>query len=96
VQQRTCARAQEDTQEELDRKRNALFALQLLVTLVTMAFSFVSMVGGIFGMNLWANIGQPGPGAFTITTLGSTGLALGVTIVIVFYLRSRRMLYVGS
>lgn len=87
---------QEDTQEELDRKRNALFALQLLITIVTMAFSFVSMVAGIFGMNLWDGIGQPGATAFNITTLGSSGVALAVTILLIVYLRSRRMLFMGG
>lgn len=38
-----------DTQQELGRKRNSLFALQILVNTVTMGFSFVSMVGAIFG-----------------------------------------------
>ena len=87
---------QEDTQEELDRKRNALFALQLLITIVTMAFSFVSMVAGLFGMNLWENMGQPGPMAFIVCTLGSFGLAMVVTALLVVYLRTQRMLFMGA
>jgi amino acid transporter len=87
---------QEDTQVELDRKRNGLFALQLLVTLVTMAFSLVSMVSGIFGMNLYADLGQPSSQAFLVTTFVSLGCATTMTVLIVFYLRSQHMLFLGS
>jgi hypothetical protein len=38
------------TQQEIGRKRNTLFVLQIIVNSVTMAFSFVAMVGAIFGM----------------------------------------------
>lgn len=41
-----------DTQQDLGKKRNALFALQILVNTVTMGFSFVAMVGAIFGAPL--------------------------------------------
>jgi hypothetical protein len=37
------------TQQEIGRKRNTLFVLQIIVNTVTMAFSFVAMVGAIFG-----------------------------------------------
>lgn len=87
---------QEDTLEELDRKRNQLFALQLLITIVTMGFSFVSMVSGVFGMNLWNSIGQDSPVAFTVATLGPAFMAFAGTVAMVVYLRSRRMLFVGA
>lgn len=86
---------QEDTLEDLDRKRNALFALQLLITIVTMGFSFVSMVSGIFGMNLWNGIGQDSAMAFSVATLGPAMLAFMGTVAMVVYLRSRRMLFMG-
>ncbi|GAB4823008.1 hypothetical protein N2152v2_010054 [Parachlorella kessleri] len=37
---------------EMDHRRNELVALDLFATCVTGAFAFVSMIGGIFGMNL--------------------------------------------
>lgn len=39
-----------DTQQDLGKKRNSLFAFQILVNTVTMGFSFVAMVAGIFGV----------------------------------------------
>ena len=38
------------TQQDLGKKRNSLFAFQILVNTVTMGFSFVAMVAGIFGV----------------------------------------------
>ena len=86
---------QEDTLEELDRKRNALFALQLLITIVTMGISFVAMVGGIFGMNLWDNMGNEDPGYFILAAMLPVGIAIAITIVLTAYLRWKRMLFLG-
>ena len=87
---------QEDTQVELDRKRNALFGLQLLITIVTMGFSFVSMVGGIFGMNLWDGMGQSSANWFVAVSVASCGVATIVTLLLVVYLRTHRMLFMSD
>jgi Mg2+ and Co2+ transporter CorA len=86
---------QEDMQEDLDRKRNALFALTLLITIITMAFASVSMITGIFGMNL-NSYHQQSANWFVIVTSLSTGIA-GFTVLILFaVLRQNRMLFLGS
>jgi hypothetical protein len=43
-----------DTQQDLGRKRNTLFALQILVNTATASFAFVSMVGAIFGVSYYS------------------------------------------
>lgn len=87
--------AQEDTQEDLDRKRNALFALQLIITIVTMAFAFVSMIGGIFGMNL-TNGHESSHSWFNVVTGLSCGFAVLTFLLLVLYLRRNRMLFLGA
>jgi hypothetical protein len=83
---------QEDTQVELDKKRNALFALQLLITTVTMGFSFVAMVAGIFGMNLH-NGYEENRSVFLGVTGLSCGLALAVVVSLMAALRYNGMLF---
>lgn len=39
------------TEQDLGRKRTALFALGTFVNTLTMGFSFVAMVGSIFGVH---------------------------------------------
>jgi Mg2+ and Co2+ transporter CorA len=86
---------QEDMQEDLDRKRNALFALNLLITILTMAFAFVSMISGIFGMNL-NFYHQRSANWFAVVTSLSTGIAGFIVLILVIVLRQNRMLFLGS
>lgn len=87
---------QEDTQVDLDRKRNALFALQLLITIVTMGLSLVSMVSGLFGMNLWDHMGQQSHFWFTFVCGASMGISAVLVFSLILFLRSQRMLFVGE
>jgi Mg2+ and Co2+ transporter CorA len=87
--------AQEDTLEELNRKRNSLFALQLLITIITMAFSFVAMVSGIFGMNL-RNGHENDQSWFKVVTAASLGGASVVVAMLIVYLHNNRMVLVGA
>lgn len=80
---------------DLDKKRNALFAGQLLITLITASFSFIAMVAGIFGMNLSSGV-ETANGWFLGVTLLSTGLAASVTISLVTFLKFHRMLFMGD
>jgi Mg2+ and Co2+ transporter CorA len=60
-----------------------------------MAFAFVSMISGIFGMNLNC-YHQQSANWFAIVTSRSTGIA-GFTVLILFIvLRQSRMLFLGS
>ena len=77
-----------------DRRRNELFAIQLIITIVSMAFGFVAMVGGIFGMNLDSRV-QEKAGWFNWVTFLSCFSAALVTIVLLAYLRWNRMLFLG-
>lgn len=81
---------------DLDRRRNALFALQLQITIVTMGFSLVSMVSGLFGMNLWENMGQPTHKWFTFVCGLSVGFAAILVAALIVYLRAHQMLFVGG
>ena len=81
---------------ELDRKRNALFALQLLITIVTMGFSLVSMISGLFGMNLWDGLSRDSPGFFIGVVVSTSGFATLTTVAIMVYLKQQRMLFLGT
>lgn len=85
---------QADANYELDRRRNQLFAIQLMITIITMGFSFVSMISGIFGMNLPSDVFEK-TGYFEPTVYISAGTALGTTCLLVLYLRRQRMLFLG-
>ena len=82
-------------QVDLDKKRNALFAGQLLITLITAGFSFIAMVAGIFGMNLNSGV-ETANGWFLGVTVLSAGLAVSVTVGLVAFLRYHRMLFLGD
>ena len=82
-------------QVDLDKKRNALFAGQLLITLITAGFGFIAMIAGIFGMNLDSGV-ETARGWFLGVTVLSTGLATSVTISLVAFLRYHKMLFLGD
>lgn len=82
-------------QVDLDRKRNALFALQLVATIVTMCVSFVAMIAGLFGMNLNSGVESAG-GWFWGVTAVSVGFASSVATFLIVYLRQNRMLFLGG
>jgi Mg2+ and Co2+ transporter CorA len=86
---------QADANYELDRRRNQLFAIQLIITIVTMAFSAVSCISGIFGMNLKSSVFDK-QGWFLPTVFSASGLAFGTSALLLGYLRKRSMLFLGS
>ncbi|CAL5219734.1 g1631 [Coccomyxa viridis] len=80
---------------ELDHRRNELVALDLILTAVATAFAFVSMVGGIYGMNtplpLWF---QQSMSAFPITVAITCIVGALVFVAFVWYARWKRLLFI--
>lgn len=78
---------------DLDHRRNELHGLEVLVTSITLAIAFVSMVAAIFGMNLksgWEGYFS----AFILVTWGSIAGAVVILLGLVYYLRSRRLMFI--
>ncbi|BDA42583.1 magnesium transporter MRS2-B [Coccomyxa sp. Obi] len=80
---------------ELDHRRNELVALDLFLTAVATVFAFVSMVGGLFGMNsplpLWF---QESMAAFPLTCLVTCVVGVFLFIGFVVYARWKRLLFI--
>ncbi|CAL8467760.1 g7298 [Coccomyxa elongata] len=80
---------------ELDHRRNELVALDLFLTAVATVFAFVSMVGGLFGMNsplpLWF---QESMAAFPLTCLVTCVIGVFLFIGFVVYARWKRLLFI--
>ena len=73
---------------DLDHRRNELHALEILVVSITLMFSLVSMVAGIFGMNLmsaWRTV----QAAFITVIIISACFAILLFTMILAYIRSR-------
>ncbi|KAK9909360.1 hypothetical protein WJX75_001012 [Coccomyxa subellipsoidea] len=80
---------------ELDHRRNELVALDLFLTAVATVFAFISMVGGLFGMNsplpIWF---QQSMAAFPLTCLVTCVIGLLSFIGFVIYARWKRLLFI--
>lgn len=74
---------------DLDRRRNELHGLEVLLTAITLSFAFVSMIAGIFGMNLQSGWESRRNG-FIIVTWLSIGAGGFIFLLLVVFLRFRR------
>ncbi|KAI3438509.1 hypothetical protein D9Q98_000937 [Chlorella vulgaris] len=76
----------------LDQRRNELVATDLMVTIISCAFGFAAVVAGVFGMNL-----HPFPDSrqfFWVLIVVMCGIALGIVLGFVWWVRKRRLLFV--
>lgn len=78
---------------DLDHRRNELHGLEVLVTSITLAIAFVSMVAAIFGMNLKSGW-ESHYSAFISVTWGSIVGAVVIIAGLIYYLRSRRLMFI--
>ncbi|KAK9826625.1 hypothetical protein WJX74_006505 [Apatococcus lobatus] len=78
---------------ELDHRRNELVALDLFVTAVMAMFAFVSMIGGIFGMNM-KNGYEENRAAFKLTTWSSLVVSFLLFAGILAFARYKRLLFI--
>ncbi|KAK9832888.1 hypothetical protein WJX74_000837 [Apatococcus lobatus] len=76
---------------ELDSQRNQLIRIDLLLTAATFCASIISVVTGIFGMNL-NNSHEDSYPAFIATASVSSGGAVVLFILIVLYCRHKKLL----
>lgn len=79
---------------DLNSKRNELFGLEVILTSFTVVFGFVAMIGAIFGMNL-ENNWEESHVAFLWVTIGSCLIGFLIILLVVWYLRRRRVLFVS-
>mmetsp|Transcript_13639 Transcript_13639/g.34420 ORF Transcript_13639/g.34420 Transcript_13639/m.34420 type:complete len:345 (-) Transcript_13639:346-1380(-) len=79
---------------ELDSRRNELVALEVILTTLTLVFSIISAVGGVFGMNLKSGI-EEDPYAFYIVTALSIAAAVSAFLAIIIYCRQKRLMFMG-
>eukprot|EP00191_Tetraselmis_sp_GSL018_P021957 CAMPEP_0177621368 /NCGR_PEP_ID=MMETSP0419_2-20121207/27546_1 /TAXON_ID=582737 /ORGANISM="Tetraselmis sp., Strain GSL018" /LENGTH=644 /DNA_ID=CAMNT_0019121277 /DNA_START=295 /DNA_END=2232 /DNA_ORIENTATION=+ len=79
---------------ELDSRRNELVALEVILTTLTLIFSIISSVGGIFGMNLKSGI-EEDEHAFYIVTGLSILVAISAFVAIIIYCRQKRLMFMG-
>lgn len=78
---------------ELDRSRNELVVIEIVVTAVTMGFSFVSCVGGLFGMNL-VNGKEESHVMFVLVTSSSVVVGVLLCALVVLFAYKRQLLSV--
>ncbi len=78
---------------DLDSRRNQLVALDLLVTSITLMFSLVTAVAGVFGMNL-KNSWEDSNGAFLGVTVLSFLLGAIVLCCFLGYVWVKGLMYV--
>lgn len=79
---------------DLNSKRNELFGLEVILTSFTVVFGFVAMIGAIFGMNL-ENRWEDSHVAFVWVTIGSCFVGFLIIMLVIWYLRRRRVLFVS-
>uniref|UniRef100_A0A7S3XEP0 Magnesium transporter n=1 Tax=Picocystis salinarum TaxID=88271 RepID=A0A7S3XEP0_9CHLO len=79
---------------DLNSKRNELFGLEVILTSFTAVFGFVAMIGAIFGMNL-ENRWEDSHVAFMWVTIGSCLVGFLIIMLVMWYLRRRRVLFVS-
>ncbi|GMH39163.1 hypothetical protein BSKO_07061 [Bryopsis sp. KO-2023] len=80
---------------DLDHRRNELHALEVLVTSITLMFAFVSMVAGVFGMNLRTGL-ENELNAFVWVTIVSVIVAVTLFVGLLYYVRSRRLMFIPN
>lgn len=76
---------------ELDRSRNELVVIDIVVSAVTMGFGFVSCIGGIFGMNL-VNGKEESHSMFVMVTGSSVVIGCLLCALVVFIAYKRQLL----
>ena len=76
----------------MDSRRNELVQLELMVSNVSMAFGYVAMIGGIFGMNLvqtlW--IGKSPRAFWSVIIVSAVGMVV-LPLLVIWYMRRRRL-----
>eukprot|EP00891_Asterochloris_glomerata_P007768 jgi/Astpho2/7768/Aster-06062 len=78
---------------ELDHRRNELVALDLVVTAVAGSFAFISMIGGVYGMNL-KNTMEESHAAFVWVTCISGVIAVFLFATVMLYARWKRLMFI--
>lgn len=78
---------------DLDHRRNELHALEILVVSITLMFSLVSMVAGVFGMNLMSGL-EDSQAAFITVIIISALFAILLFTMILAYIRSRGLMFI--
>ncbi|KAK9804816.1 hypothetical protein WJX72_007175 [[Myrmecia] bisecta] len=80
----------------LDHRRNELVAFDLMLTILTVAIAFVSMVASIFGMNLYLIWVNTPLWVFLLACLGSVAVALSFIGSAVYYARLKGLLFIPA
>jgi magnesium transporter len=70
------------------------FLMQVILTTLTLVFSIISAVGGVFGMNLKSGIEEDEYAFYIVTTL-SIVAAVGAFLAIIIYCRQKRLMFMG-
>lgn len=78
---------------DLDNRRNQIVAIDLVVTSVTLMFTFVTSVSGIFGMNL-RNSWEERHDAFVSVTVGAFLLGAAIFLAFMMYVRVKRLMFI--
>lgn len=78
---------------DLDHRRNRIVALDLIVTSIMLATSFVTAIAGVFGMNM-VNGWEGSHVAFVAVTLLSFVVGATIFLVFVAYVRRKGLLFV--
>lgn len=73
---------------------NRHYHWQVILTTMTLVFSIISAVGGIFGMNLKSGMEEE-PHVFYIVTSMSVVAAISAFVAIVIYCRRKRLMFMG-
>lgn len=76
---------------ELDSHRNQLIQLELLLTTGMFALAIITVIAGIFGMNLANNLTDSFT-AFLVVTIGSCVAAVIVFVAIVMFCRYKKLM----
>lgn len=96
---RTVDERIEDTEDlvaiQMDHRRNELVATDLMVTTGTAGFAFVSMIAGLFGMNLNSGVEETAHWFWSVFALTLVGGA-AIVAVIVAWIRRRNLMFIPS
>lgn len=78
---------------DLDHRRNELHAIEVLITSITMAFSFIAMVSAIFGMNLRSDWEESREAFILVTVLSVVGSCI-MFVCLMGYVVYRKLMFV--
>eukprot|EP01025_Chloroclados_australasicus_P060396 TRINITY_DN7741_c0_g3_i3.p1 TRINITY_DN7741_c0_g3~~TRINITY_DN7741_c0_g3_i3.p1 ORF type:complete len:488 (-),score=62.50 TRINITY_DN7741_c0_g3_i3:862-2289(-) len=78
---------------DLDNRRNELVALDLILSAVTAAFSFVAMMAGIFGMNLTSGY-ETDSSAFNFVCILSAIIGSILLAIVLIYSKSKGLMFI--